>query len=173
MNDKLTELLTSVYQSVISDENSWHKPRTISCLKFKDDGVDKKIEREYTNCKEYEFYISSSDMRFKFNVSISKMEEFGLFGKDKSRYVTSIEVCNNPSKYQYSSSSIETFWFLSWKDNSLNLQKKIFDYLEENHSIKSKKDKDEKYENYISDIKKTITKSGLRDDKLDELLSES
>lgn len=173
MSDKLTELLTSVYQSVISDENSWHKPRTISCLKFKENGVDKKIEREYTNCKEYEFDISSSDMQFKFNVRISKMEEFGLFGKDKSRYVTSIEIFKKPSNYQYSSSSIEVFWFISWKDNSTPIQKKIFDYLEQNHIMKSKKDKDEKYETYIGDLKKTITKSGLRDDKLDELLSES
>jgi hypothetical protein len=172
MNDKLTELLTSVYQSVISDETRWHKPSKVSTVKYKEPGFDGKFEDEYPNKTQYEFEIANENMKFRFNVCISKIESVGFFGQDKSKYVTSIEVRNNPGKYQYSTSHIETFWFLSWRDDSLSLQKKIFDYLEQNHIIKSKKDEEEKYETYIGDIKKTITKSGLRDDKLDELLSE-
>jgi hypothetical protein len=64
--------------------------------------------------------------------------------------------------------SLETIEYCSWLDEGiLEIQKGMFNYLEDQIN-----EQNQKYEDYIKDIKKTINVSISRENKLNNILEE-
>jgi len=170
MKEKLKDLLTTVYQSVVSfDESQWIKPEKVSSFKY-----FHPHESECTlegNITLYDFEISKTDMQYKFYIKVCKKEETSFWSKDRSKYVTRIGIVKD-FRTSYSSREIDTFWFLSWVDDSLNIQKDIFNFLEKRNIELSEKEILGKYETYIGQLKKTVSKAASRDVKIDNLLED-
>jgi len=170
MKEKLKGLLTTVYQSVVSfDENQWIKPEKVSSFKyFPPNDSECTLEGDITL---YEFEISKAVMEYKFYIKVYKRKETSFWGKDISKYVTRIGIVKD-YRTSYSSREIDTLWFLSWVDDSLNIQKDIFNFLEKRNIELSEKETLGKYETYIDQLKKTISKAASRDVKIDNLLED-
>ena len=167
-NEKLKDLLATVYQSVISfDENRWIKPDKISSVKY--------IHPHHSESTfeggivKYSFDIRKDDMQFKFHVDIYKKEETSFWGNESNKYLTKIIISNDNS---YSSRDLESIYFISWFDESKSVQKDIFDFLEKRNKYFSEKELNDKYTNYITQLKKTVSKAATRDDRIDGILED-
>ena len=124
------------------------------------------------NITQYEYDIPNKepgDKRFK--VEIYKVPSQSFWGKDTSKYVTKILISLPPSYSHYR--HIETIKYCSWLDtDTYDIQKNMFNYLELKNSEAEINEENQKYEDYIKDIKKTINISIARDNKLNNILEE-
>jgi hypothetical protein len=168
-NEKLKDLLATVYQSVISfDEDRWIKPDRISSFKYIHPHHSESTF-EGVGIVKYSFEIRKNDMQFKFHVDICKKEETSFWGNESDKYLTKIIISNDNS---YSSRDLESLYFISWFDDSKSVQKDIFDFLEKRNKYFSEKELNDKYTNYITQLKKTVSKAATRDDRIDGILED-
>ena len=160
------ELLSTIYNSFVGMEYKFSYEETQS-MKYKIDDNIFEIKKSIGNIKNYEFNISKPEMSLIFYIKTSKIPDINLFGRDRSKYITNIRISD---KAAYSSFSKEDFWVLSWIDDTLDIQKKIFDLIE-NKRIKNNIDQeDQKYNKYISELNKSIDKVVSRDNKIDDII---
>jgi nicotinamidase-related amidase len=172
--NKTKELLEYVSQSImsISNESRWAKPRDVSKIEYKHRLTsEEKLEGDITT---FEIDIPQKDeMNFKYKIEISKIPYKSFWGNDVSKYVTKLSIYNRPTGYSYSQSHIETLTYLSWLDtDTAEIQKNIFKYLELKNIEQETEEKNKKFNGYIKDIKKTISVSVTRDNKLNDILEE-
>jgi len=167
-NEKLKDLLTTVYQSVISfEDDMWIRPDNISSIKY--------IHPQYSESTfegrivKYSFDIRKKDMQFKFHVDIFKKAETSLWGYESDKYLTKMIISHDTNYY---TREVDSFYFISWVDESKSIQKDIFDFLEKRNKYFSEKELNDKYDNYITQLKKTVSKAATRDGKIDDILED-
>lgn len=167
-NEKAKEMISIVYNSVIGIDG--FTTEEMESIKYKIDDKTFEIKKYDKNIKRYSFDISNPEMKLTFKVLISKVPN-SFFGRDKSKYITNIRIHDKPSHYSYSSSLKEEFWMLSWLDDTLDIQKKLFNTIESKIiSIESKKEND-RYNQYITELKKSVDKVASRDDKINDIFN--
>jgi len=109
----------------------------------------------------------------RFSVDIYKIPSKNFWGNDNSKYITKVTISNPPDRYSYSNKKIETIEYCSWLDEgTLEIQKNMFKYLELKNREAEIAEENQKYEDYIKDIKKTINVSVTRDNKINDILEE-
>lgn len=161
--DKKKELIQHIYSSLraMDISKSIIRPQNYeSCVVF--NPVSKREENLREESTIFKFTISKSEMKFKFDVKISKIKKKRFYQTD--RYATRVKIKSNA---QYS--TVETYYFDSKTDSSFDTQKNIFDYLMDAHNKKIPDNEKSKIESYISDIKK-FDIAIMRDDKIDDIL---
>jgi hypothetical protein len=177
MNPKIKEILEYISQATMSITNVRIKPRYVEKVTYKHSktGEDTiKSDSSFENVTLFEYDIphkESTDKRFR--VEIYKIPSKSFWRNDTSKYITRVTISLPPTQYSYSSKHLETIEYCSWLDEgTLEIQKNMFKYLE----LKSKEaeiaEENQKYEDYIKDIKKTINVSVTRDNKLNDILEE-
>ena len=177
MKTKIKELLEYISQSTMSITSTRIKPRQVEKVTYKHPktGEDTiKSDSLHVNITQYEYdipYKESTDKRFR--VEIYKVPSQSFWGKDTSKYITRISISLPPNSYSFSSRHIETIEYLSWLDtDTYDIQKGMFTYLELKNTEAEIAEENQKYEDYIKDIKKTINVSITRDNKLNNILEE-
>lgn len=166
-NEKKKELLSTIYNSIVGMEDGFKYEETKS-EKYEINGDRSEISKNTKIIKNYDFDISNSKMSLRFCIRISKIPDTSFFGKDKTKYITHIRVYDKSSPY---SAFREDFCVLSWIDDTLDIQKKIFEIIENKiFEIKVKKE-DEKYNKYITELYKSVDKVSSRDNKIDDIIS--
>ena len=166
--DKLKDLLASYNQSDISfEEDMWVRPDRISSVKY--------IHPQYSESTfeggivKYSFDIIRKDMQFRFHVDIFKKEETSFWGNESDKYLTKIIISNHNNYY---TREVDSFYFISWVDDSKSVQKSIFDFLEKRNKYFSEKELNDKYDTYITQLKKTVSKAATRDGRIDDILED-
>lgn len=169
--NKTKELIQHIYSSLRSLDlsNSWIRPHNYSSCLFVNPvkKEEKRIQKENIN---FEFSILKKEMKFRFEVSISKMTKERFYQKD--RYITRVKIKTNET---YSSDE-ETYYFDSLTEvangypSSLDTQKNIFDYLMGLHNKNTFDSENAKIESYISDIKK-FDVAAMRDNKINDIIN--
>jgi hypothetical protein len=179
-NSKLRELMDLVYNSIKANIESsnpkWIKPEKTDW--FYTLKPEKGVEAVREDNIKFDFTINTTadarDLKYIFEVSIARVKRTKGFWKsiDDSRYITKILIKEN-SKYTreletyYLDSDLEvTNGYLSTRD----IQSKIFDILMQNHGFKQNQKDNESIDGFITEIKKTVDKSILRDDKINDIL---
>lgn len=162
------EMLSTIYNSVVGLGDIFKYEETSSMrYKMNRNSDVLEIRQSIGSIKNYEFDITKPEMSLRFSIRISKIKDINLFGRDKSKYITNVRVSDKTS---FSSFSNEDIWILSWVDDTLDIQKKIFDIIE-NKRIKNNMEKeDQKYNRYISELNKSIDKVSSRDDKINDII---
>ena len=170
MKTKVKELLEYISQSTMSMTNARIRPKELDKVTYTNPQTSQ--ETINSNITYFEYNIPNkevSDKRFK--VEIYKVHNKSFWGKDTSKYITKILI-SLPSNYS-SARHIETIEYCSWLDtDTYDIQKGMFNYLELKNSEAEINEENQKYEDYIKDIKKTINISIARDNKLNNILEE-
>ena len=144
----------------------------LSYVKSKDLGIKKKVTVDQKKINDdisigkghnfFEFDINQTGMKFRFIICI-----YLFTGFFKNRYILNV-VIRDPSKYSVD----DNILFDSRKDKHLFVtMKEIFNILSSNDENREERIQSEKIEGFISDIKKSVDKSFLRDDKINDILS--
>ncbi len=180
-SQKLTELLDLVFKSLqfkLNNNDTWIKPESDTSY-YRTYDFNKKSEVKIdAECKKYEFIINqtsdSKSMKFTFRVCITKINRTSGFWKkiDNSRYITHIRVMGQPNTYS-SVSELESYYLDTDEvisSSTRELQSKMFILLESAHLKKQNEKENEKIESYIDEIKKSVDKSLVRDEKIDNIL---
>lgn len=177
MNPKIKEILEYTSQATMSITNVRIKPRSVDKVTYKHSktGEDTiKSDSSFENITVFQYDIphkETTDKRFR--VSIYKVPSKSFWGNDTSKYITMVEISLPPSQYSYSTKHLETIEYCSWLDEgTLEIQKNMFKYLELKNKEAEIAEENQKYEDYIKDIKKTINISVTRDNKLNDILEE-
>ena len=177
MNTKVKELLEYISQSTMSMTNVRIRPKQLEKVTYKHSktGEDTiKSDSLIENITLFQYDIppkETTDKRFK--VSIYKVPSKSFWGNDTSKYITMVEINLPPTQYSYSNKHLETIEYCSWLDEgTLEIQKNMYKYLELKNSEAEINEENQKYEDYIKDIKKTINISVARDNKLNNILEE-
>jgi len=177
MNPKIKEILEYTSQATMSITNVRIKPRSVEKVTYKHSktGEDTlKSDSSFENITLFEYdipYKESNDKRFR--IEIYKIPSKSFWGNDTSKYITRVTISNPPDRYSYSNKNLETLEYCSWLDEgTLEIQKNMFKYLELKNKEAEIAEENQKYEDYIKDIKKTINVSVTRDNKLNDILEE-
>jgi len=177
MNPKIKEILEYISQATMSITDVRIKPREVEKVTYKhsktgEDTLKSSSLTENVTRFEYDIpYKESTDKRFR--VEIYKIPSKSFWRNDTSKYITKVTISNPPDRYSYSSKHLETIEYCSWLDEgTLEIQKNMFKYLELKNKEAEIAEENQKYEDYIKDIKKTINVSVTRDNKLNDILEE-
>jgi hypothetical protein len=177
MNPKIKEILEYISQATMSITDVRIKPREMEEVTYKhsktgEDTLKSSSLTENVTRFEYDIpYKESTDKRFR--VEIYKIPSKNFWRNDTSKYITKVTISNPPDRYSYSSKHLETIEYCSWLDEgTLEIQKNMFKYLELKNKEAEIAEENQKYEDYIKDIKKTINVSVTRDNKLNDILEE-
>lgn len=168
--DRFNELMKNILTNVTSNPNKYNTIQKMNSRSFKGlvkDGNSISTKDITKNCEYYEFSISDDKkMEFKYTIKIIKSVN-GFFSKD--RYVCLIDVTKGDNKWIVLESIIIDSDLYKSPDIFKSL-KKVFDFMEKIETEEILRIESEKYNPYISDITKSVNKTVVRDDKLNELL---
>jgi len=155
MMNKYNPLLDTILNSIKSRKD-WIKMLNTSRISFRNrDSINKKSDY-------YSFKISEDGMNYRYAINVYRIKR--LF---RNRYITTVIITENKSY----GNDIEELIFDSRKDNSYPKQKFIFDTLYFLDTQKKRDLDEEKVNKYVMDVKKSVDKSIVRDDKINELLN--
>ena len=177
MNPKIKEILEYTSQATMSITNVRIKPREVEKVTYKHSktGEDTiKSDSSFENITLFQYDIPPKETTDKrFGIDIYKVPSKSFWGNDTSKYITKVTISNPPDRYSYSNKNLETLEYCSWLDEgTLEIQKNMFKYLELKNKEAEIAEENQKYEDYIKDIKKTINVSVTRDNKLNDILEE-
>jgi len=174
MNPKVKELLQYISQSTMSITEARIKPGIVEKVTFTHAKTSEEtIKNTFGNIIKYEYDIPNKETTDKrFRINIYKIPNKNFWGNDTSKYITQVIISLPPSGF-YSSKHLETIVYCSWLDEgTLEIQKAMFKYLELKNTEAEIAEENQKYEDYIKDIKKTINVSISRDNKINNILEE-
>lgn len=110
---------------------------------------------------------------YSYNIELYKIP-YSFFGykiKKFDRYITKVTIKDN---IQYSSGNLKSqFFFDTEKDNSLNIQKDIFDFLTQKYNESIELEKSSKIDEYVNDLTKIVSKSVIRNNTLEKILDKN
>jgi hypothetical protein len=180
MNPKIKEILEYISQATMSITNVRINPRYVEKVTYKHSKEDTlKSDSLTENVTLFEYDIlhkESTDKRFRVEIYKIPSKSFWWpldWRNDTSKYITRVTISLPPTQYSYSSKHLETIEYCSWLDEgTLEIQKNMFKYLELKNKEAEIAEENQKYEDYIKDIKKTINVSVNRDNKLNDILEE-
>lgn len=158
---KLNEMLLMIYASLSSNVTSDHYKMSSQSSAYTFLG-----EENHNISFKSDFFtqtVENKDMSLRFKINISRSKRANLFGV--RRYISSIEVIS-VAGYTQERIYIDTKYYKS----TYKVQKSIFDFLITYMDKKTITDETSKFDKYLSELKKSVNKQVLRDDKLDELL---
>lgn len=173
MNPKVKELLQYISQSTMSITDARFKPRIVEKVTFTHSKTSEEtIKNAFGDIINYEYDIPNKDATDKrFRINIYKISSKNFWGNDTSKYITQVTISLPPGSWGYS--HLETIVYCSWLDEgTLEIQKGMFNYLELKNTETEIAEENQKYEEYIKDIKKTISVSISRDNKLNNILEQ-
>jgi hypothetical protein len=110
---------------------------------------------------------------YSYNIELYKVPYtfLGYNIKKFDRYITKVTIKDN---VQYSSGNFKNqFFFDTKKDNSLNIQKDIFDFLTQKYNESIELEKSSKIDEYVNDLTKIISKSVTRNNVLEKILDKN
>ena len=165
------DLLQTIYNATISIENNKIRPYNEDNSKTISSNYGKNYDTIHSNFTYFDYSFSQRGViTYNYNIELYKVP-FTFWGfkiKKFDRYITKVTIKDN---VQYSSGNFKNeFFFDTEKDNSLNIQKDIFDFLTKKYNDSVESEKSDKIAEYVNDLKKIVSKSVTRNSTLEKIL---
>jgi len=165
------DLLQTIYNATISIENNTIRPYNEDKSKAISSHYGENYDTIHGKFTYFDYSFSQRGViTYNYNIELYKIPYTFLWFKIKKfdRYITKVTIKDN---LQYSSGNVKNqFFFDTEKDNSLNIQKDIFDFLTKKYNDSVESEKSDKIAEYVNDLKKIVSKSVTRNSTLEKIL---